>query len=262
MAVPARQHGLQAGRGELEVVTGWPVELYRRWTGGQLFTPGGSATGLAVGAVEHRDTNVAEHRVVEPGHLLVGVLKVTGRKEDGMLMLARTASTNRTVAGSWPYCGESQGSQADAFAREGEFDGDLVEVVRVGVASMPIVPIAGLGVWVGVDVVPRQRRQPTRRAGPSAGGVDLGPVLGGDVWLSAVPQAAVEVADLGSGMGGDLLAGEAAFEVGGGPAELRGEQLVTPTDGYQALNTAAGALGARWLRGARLAALRANSRVC
>ena len=100
LAVPARQQGLQAGRGELEVVTSWPVELYRRWTGGQLSTPGGSATGLAVGAVEHRDGNVAEHSTVDPGHLLVGVLKVTGRKEDGMLMLARTASTNRTVAGS------------------------------------------------------------------------------------------------------------------------------------------------------------------
>ena len=36
-------------------------------------------------------------------------------------------------------------------------------------------------------------------------------------------------------MGGDLLAGEAAFEVGGGPDELRGEQLVTPANGYQAL---------------------------
>ena len=101
LAVPARQQGLQAGRGELEVVTSWPVKLYRRWTGGQLSTPGGSATGLAVGAVKHRDGNVAEHRAVDPSHLPVGgVLKVTGRKEDGMLMLARTASTNRTVAGS------------------------------------------------------------------------------------------------------------------------------------------------------------------
>lgn len=56
---------------------------------------------MAVGAVKHRDGNVAEHRAVDPSHLPVGgVLKVTGRKEDGMLMLARTASTNRTVAGS------------------------------------------------------------------------------------------------------------------------------------------------------------------
>ena len=101
-AVPAGQKCPQTGHGQFVITAGRSVDLQAAGRPDSLIPHVGQRWGAS--SVRSK-TVIGKFESIPPSTqvtLPVGVEKDTGRKKNGMLMLARTASTTRLAAGFCP----------------------------------------------------------------------------------------------------------------------------------------------------------------